>query len=198
MGQLLWADSKLDCIHVFMSYGAPKFFTTNKNLMNPPYSKGTKKTPFPSQGKNLKLPNIPPTHRVFEWDFFVGCYWGFRGAPSLTFLFLNHHAALEDCDIPADADPSANPTRSRARGLSPDRWVTRVPKVLLKDPKGDTLPETNSKSPRKWAETQKEKIVFQPLICRCDLLVSGRVHDIVVKSGQGRRRNDASTRSLYI
>ena len=74
-----------------------------------------------------------PTNPQFFWrGFFCWCYWGFRGAPSLTFLFLNHHAALEDCDIPADADPSANPTRSRARGLSPDRWVSRVPKCCWK------------------------------------------------------------------
>ena len=39
---------------------------------------------------------------------------------------------------------------------------------------GITLPKTNL-APWKWAETQKEWIVFQPSIFRCQLLVSGRV-----------------------
>ena len=42
-----------------------------------------------------------------------------------------------------------------------------------------TLPEINSKSPWKWAETQKETIVFPPSIFRGELLVSGSVIGIL-------------------
>lgn len=38
------------------SYGAPKFFTTNKNLMNPPYSKGTKKHHLLPKAKTSNCP----------------------------------------------------------------------------------------------------------------------------------------------
>lgn len=102
------------CSYIFhnqqKSDESPLFKGNQKNTMS-----------FPRQKpQTAQHPTNPPL--FLERDFFVGRYWGFRGAPSLTFLFLNHHAALEDCDIPADADPSANPTRSRARGLSPNRW----------------------------------------------------------------------------
>ena len=39
-----------------------------------------------------------------------------------------------------------------------------------------TLPKTNSKRPWKEAGHQKETIVFQPSMSRCELLVSGRVN----------------------
>ena len=42
-----------------------------------------------------------------------------------------------------------------------------------------TLPETNS-LPLKIGPSQKERIIFQPSIFRCDMLVSGRVCPIVM------------------
>ena len=43
-------------------------------------------------------------------------------------------------------------------------------------PKQNTLPETNIASENRTS--QKETIVFQPSIFRCELLVSGRVHPV--------------------
>ena len=41
--------------------------------------------------------------------------------------------------------------------------------------KNMTLPKTNRHSAWKWAETQKDRLVLEPSIFKCDLLVSGRV-----------------------